>query len=94
MKVFNVYSDPSHGWVKVPLSFLQKLGIANQISYYSYYRKGHAYLEEDCDASLFLRVFREKHGEMPKFREYTARSKSSKIRSYDNYQKGMHRATN
>jgi hypothetical protein len=92
MKVFNFYSDPGHGWAKVPISILKSLGIADQVSYYSYYRKGFAYLEEDCDTGIFISAFRAKYGENPKFREYNARFKSSKIRSYDNFQRGFYHA--
>lgn len=84
-QVFNVYSDPGHAWAKIPASVLQALGISDRITRCSYYRKGFAYLEEDCDLSLFISAFRDRYGISPKFREYVARQKSSKIRSYDNY---------
>jgi CTP:phosphocholine cytidylyltransferase-like protein len=92
MRVFNFYSDPGHGWIKVPIEVLKSLGIADKVSFYSYYRKGFAYLEEDCDADLFFRAYRAKYGKTPGFREYNARFKSSKIRSYDNFQKGFYHA--
>ena len=53
-KVFDFISDPGHGWVKVPVILLQSLCISNNISGYSYMRGKFAYLEEDCDASLFI----------------------------------------
>lgn len=46
--------DPGHGWLKVSLEELHELGIANQISHYSYQDGRFAYLEEDCDAPRFL----------------------------------------
>jgi hypothetical protein len=85
MKTFNYYSDPGHGWLKVPLSLLDQLGITNKITRYSHTRKGFAYLEEDQDASTFMEAFRARFGISPKIREYCARSKSSKIRSYDHF---------
>ena len=89
IKVFNYYSDPGHGWVKVPIKLIESLGIADKVTRYSYTRKGFVYLEEDCDASTFIVSYRLKYGIDPIFREYNAREKISKIRSYDNYQKGF-----
>ena len=54
------HCDPSHGWLEVPREDIDALGLADQISAYSYAmaathkRAGMVYLEEDCDASLFL----------------------------------------
>jgi hypothetical protein len=42
-----------------------------------------AYLEEDCDLSLFVKVMRDR-GVEPRFRDHIA-NKRSKIRGYDNY---------
>jgi hypothetical protein len=50
----NYFTDPGHGWVCVKLDKLQDLGIADQISTYSYMRGSSAYLEEDCDLSLLF----------------------------------------
>jgi hypothetical protein len=47
-------SDPGHGWLAVPITQLEALGIANRISRYSYKHEATAYLEEDCDAPLYL----------------------------------------
>lgn len=49
----NFYSDPGHGWLAVPLPLLDRLGLLDQISGYSYMRGMLAHLEEDCDYSLF-----------------------------------------
>jgi hypothetical protein len=54
MKRYIFHSDPSHGWLQVPVSELKALGIAGQISPYSYVSGQYAYLEEDCDAGVFL----------------------------------------
>jgi len=54
------HCDRGHGWLEVPREDIDALGIADQISAYSYAmaathkRAGMVYLEEDCDASLFL----------------------------------------
>lgn len=55
-----VYVDPGHAWVGVPLSLVEELGIKGIITGYSYYRDGMCYLEEDCDASVFVKVAKEK----------------------------------
>lgn len=87
-KTYNVYSDPGHAWLAVPRSDLTKLGIEDQISSYSYQRKDKVYLEEDCDLSVFVKAMETK-GIKVKFREYVARMKYSKIRSYNHYVAGV-----
>lgn len=49
-------SDPGHGWLEVPVSELIRLGIAKQISRYSYRKGMMAYLEEDMDAPTYLQA--------------------------------------
>jgi hypothetical protein len=53
---YRFIEDPGHGWLEVPVTELQALGIADKISGYSYVsRDGRtAYLEEDCDATKFI----------------------------------------
>ena len=78
----NYYQDHGHGWVKVKLSLLKKLGIVEQISTYSYMRKDNAYLEEDCDLGKFYNAL-DNAGITLKLKSFVAREKRSKIRSYD-----------
>jgi len=47
-------NDPGHAWLSVSLADIRALGIAEKISVYSYMSPSRAYLEEDCDASVFL----------------------------------------
>lgn len=56
MKTFIFHEDPGHGWLEVPIKKLRELGIVNCISKYSYYHMEgcKAYLEEDCDAPIFV----------------------------------------
>lgn len=54
------YSDPGHGWLRVPHSLIYELGIQEQISPYSYMDDTYAYLEEDGDLSTFMRAVKEK----------------------------------
>jgi hypothetical protein len=77
------YQDPGHGWVKIPLSKLKALGIDQEISYFSYTRGLHAYLEEDCDLNRLYQAC-DKQGIVIKLREHIA-DKSSKIRNYQSY---------
>lgn len=53
---YKFYSDPGHGWLVVPMKELIELGIAERISRYSYLDPvtQEAFLEEDCDAGLFM----------------------------------------
>lgn len=55
------YSDDNHSWLAVKISDLEKLGIKNQISDNSRYRKSGktAYLEGEKDAPLFLQKLEE-----------------------------------
>ena len=48
------HESASHGWLEVPLEELDRLGIRQDITAYSYYLNGKAYLEEDQDMSTFI----------------------------------------
>ncbi|MGK9450268.1 zincin-like metallopeptidase domain-containing protein [Acidithiobacillus caldus] len=63
-KRYTFTSDPGHGWLVVPVKDIAQLGIAQEISGYSYLspRGGKAYLEEDCDASIFVRAYAKHYG--------------------------------
>ena len=52
MKQYRFISDPGHAWLEVPQAELGALRI--KPSSYSYQNEGMVYLEEDCDASLFI----------------------------------------
>jgi hypothetical protein len=82
MKTFDYIQDPGHGWIKVPVALLLELNIADNISVYSYYRDGFAYLEEDCDAARFMIAYRARFGTDPKLRDRVARERRSKVREY------------
>ena len=81
----DVYSDPSHAWVKIPVARLEKLNIRVRISSYSYQRNGTAYLEEDLDAMILVTELKSRGYEV-KFREFNT-DKRSKIRSYETFKK-------
>ena len=78
-----VFADPGHAWARVAKSKLVKLGIAEKISPYSYQKGENAFLEEDCDLTVYINALR-KRGYEVKFNEsYTNRQ--SKIRNYFSY---------
>ena len=79
-----VYSDPGHGWGKVKRSVLHNLGIANNISAYSYQRGEYVYLEEDCDLSTLCMALNQRNTRI-KFVEKST-NRDSRIRSYERYQ--------
>jgi len=54
MAKYRFISDPGHAWLEVPRAELVALGILQKVSQYSYQNKGMVYLEEDCDAGLFI----------------------------------------
>jgi len=78
-----VYQDPAHAWGKVERSVIDFLGIANKISNYSYQRKDHVYLEEDCDLGLVARELTARNVHVKFVEKFS--NKSSKIRSYNSY---------
>jgi hypothetical protein len=80
---FDFISDPGHAWLKVNTRDLFALGLTpSDFSSYSYRRGDDLYLEEDCDATLFIQTYIKKTNSKPKFRERVAREKRSKIRNY------------
>jgi hypothetical protein len=84
-KFYNFTSDGGHGWAKISLKELHKLGIAEKISHYSYMRKGFAYLEEDCDMTVLYNALGLR-GITMKLRYSDSKGiRSSKIRNYDSY---------
>ena len=85
---YHFYEDPAHGWLKVKISKLEKLGIAGKITGYSYMRGEYAYLEEDCDLTTFMEALEKKNNRKIKLDEIIIThisNKSSKIRSYRHY---------
>jgi len=81
---FNFYSDPSHGWVEVPLQLLKDLDIASEISSCYYINNSVAFLEEDADAGIFVNAITKELGKKISFNEFHS-DKLSKIRNYMAY---------
>jgi hypothetical protein len=82
-KTIQVFADPGHAWAKVSKKELEKLGIQEKISGYSYQRNGFAFLEEDCDLSIYLETLKQ-NGVGVKFKE-SHTNKQSRIRNYEGY---------
>lgn len=83
MKTYNFHEDSGHGWLAVPMIKLYELGIVDKISHYSYMRGLTAYLEEDCDYSLFAAAMAAAGLQFATREKHTNRR--SPIRSYDSY---------
>jgi len=81
-KPYTFHSDAGHGWMEVSLMELIKLGIANQISSFSYKKGMNVYLEEDDDAAKFLNAKKKIGEEVEIVEVYKA---DSPIRSYQSY---------
>ena len=86
----NFYEDPGHGWLAVPLPLLDRLGLIDQISHYSYMRGMLAHLEEDCDYERFWAAA-EAAGLHVVVRT-TRTDHRSRIRNYDQYTPARARA--
>lgn len=83
MKAYNFYSDAGHGWLRVKLNELDRLGILEDISMFSYLFADIAYLEEDCDLATFMRA-KQAAGETVEINEIHVGG-NSVIRVYDPY---------
>ena len=81
---YTFHSDPGHGWLEVPKSELVRLGVADKISTYSYQNGGMVYLEEDCDAGVFIEA-KKAHNEPFKIKERNEPKNDSIIRRYPQY---------
>ena len=78
---FDLVTDASHGWLKVPVAELERLNIVEDITTFSYVRYDMAYLEQDADMATFLKA-REAEGKpVTKIKEHN-RNGQSRIRKY------------
>ena len=68
-KIYPFHVDPGHGWLEVEYSDLVELGIQDEISECSYRRGNTCYLEEDCDAYLFVHTYNGRFGKNPEEKE-------------------------
>ena len=79
-------SDPGHGWLAVPATTIRKLGLAQDITCYSYVSDSGktVYCEEDQDAGTVIKALREKGIEV-KFREVNNAHNYSSVRDMRPY---------
>lgn len=83
MSEYTYYCDSGHGWLAVKRVELERLGLLDKVSSYSYHKGRSVYLEEDCDLSMFLNAKRA-NGEYWTFNEVYHRGQSW-IRSLQHY---------
>lgn len=82
MTTYTFLADPGHSWLAVPLVDLTDVGLTRaDFSRFSYVKHDVAYLEEDCDAAVFVNAYVEKYGARPAFRESYSNA-NSYIRDY------------
>ena len=62
-------NDPGHGWLRVPLIDIAALGIEDEVSPCSFIDGRFAYLEEDCDYSVFVAACHAQNIPLPKIEE-------------------------
>ena len=77
---FDFYADPGHGWLKVGIGTLNKFGVVDGITSFSYVRGRNVFLEEDSDATRFINAMKEHDIEVKA--KYHSSEKRSKIRGY------------
>jgi hypothetical protein len=58
-KELTFVADAGHGYLKVPLKVLEAYGLVGKLSGFSFKSKKFGFLEEDCDAPLFLKTIKE-----------------------------------
>ncbi len=64
---FVKHDDPGHGWLQVTLTDLDTVGTSiDDYSGYSYRKGNILFLEEDCDASKFVNLWKIKFGSYPR----------------------------
>lgn len=80
------YEDPAHAWLEVSYTLLGRYGLTKLVSNYSYKSGNFAYLEEDCDAPMFLRAVEDAGDNFIITDEYC--NHDSPIRSYQPYRNG------
>lgn len=84
MTSYDFYEDSGHGWLKVDLREIERLGLTTKITYFSYERNGYVFLEEDLDMSTFIDAKKVQDGVDIKLRRHFTNG-HSKIRNYKPY---------
>jgi hypothetical protein len=84
-KTYVWHEDAGHAWLSVTKKELIELDIDKRITVYSYVRGGIVYLEEDCDASIFITAYEERFKEKYKYVKEDD-GDNSPIRNYHPYE--------
>lgn len=80
-EVYTYHTDPGHGWLEVPVGDVLALDLTpGMFSPYSYRKGSFLFLEEDCDAELFMVAYAAKHGAYPRYVKRD--TNNSAIRTY------------
>lgn len=58
MLTLDYVQDPGHGWIAADIHALRQYNLTDKVSEYSYRDGDLVWLEEDCDASLYLNALR------------------------------------
>lgn len=80
---YNFFSDPGHGWLKVPIAQLIRLNIYKEISSCSHIRGDCAFLEQDNDLHILEKACKERGETLLYLDHHTDRK--CKIRDYAYY---------
>lgn len=59
--VLPFHKDIGHGWLEVKFQDLKRFKIEHRVSIYSYQDGFYVYLEEDCDAPLYLNELKKRN---------------------------------
>ena len=88
--IFPWHVDGGHAWLEVEKFYLDATMTAKQISSFSYQSNDGtiAYLEEDCDAYIFLKAFKSQFSDITveSPRKYASGNSRSFVRSLPSYQ--------
>jgi hypothetical protein len=82
---FTFVEDPGHGWLGVPMENLIELGVAEKISPCSYRNREIAWLEEDCDAGIFIDAWEASGRDFKLKHRYEENTQIRNMRSYYPY---------
>ena len=83
-----VYEDGAHAWLCVKRDVFGGLGIEDKISPYSYKDWLYVYLEEDCDAGVYIKAWEKKYGTKFKTKGEVYENYPCFVRNLESYSAG------
>ena len=84
-KEYTFLADPGHSWLQVPINDFLSLGLKNCISRCSYIDEKYVYLEEDCDAFIFLASYLKENDSYPEIKEKFFNDRIEFLKKSNNY---------